>query len=208
MIIKVDGKSIYLKDIAEVKYSLSDTSTISHFNANTNIAVGINKGLSGDAIELVKQIKQITKEFEAKYGNLEFDTYIDTSIWIKNRLNTVVSNIVFGLVLLFIALFIFINLRIAIVIAIGIPTSFMIGLISAEYLGYSLNMLSLLGALIALGMLVDEAIVVGENIYRHMEMGKDKFTAAMDGALEMYPAVLTATATTIFAFLPILLMTG
>ena len=84
----------------------------------------------------------------------------------------------------------------------------MIGLISAEYLGYSLNMLSLLGALIALGMLVDEAIVVGENIYRHMEMGKDKFTAARDGALEMYPAVLTATATTIFAFLPILLMTG
>jgi multidrug efflux pump subunit AcrB len=57
-------------------------------------------------------------------------------------------------------------------------------------------------------MLVDEAIVVGENIYRHMEMGKDKYTAARDGTLEMYPAVLTATATTIFAFLPILLMTG
>jgi multidrug efflux pump subunit AcrB len=98
--------------------------------------------------------------------------------------------------------------RIALVIAIGIPTSFMIGLISADALGYSLNMLSLLGALIALGMLVDEAIVVGENIYRHMEMGKDKFEAARDGAIEMYPAVLTATATTIFAFLPILLMTG
>ena len=140
--------------------------------------------------------------------NLEFSTYIDTSIWIKNRLNTVVSNILFGLCLLFIALLIFINIRIAIVIAIGIPTSFMIGLIAADYLGYSLNMLSLLGALIALGMLVDEAIVVGENIYRHMEMGKDKFTAARDGAMEMYPAVLTATATTIFAFLPILLMTG
>lgn len=57
-----------------------------------------------------------------------------------------------------------------------------------------------MGALIALGMLVDEAIVVGENIYRHLEMGKDKFSAAFDGAIEMYPAVLTATATTIFAF--------
>ncbi|MDD2895999.1 MAG: efflux RND transporter permease subunit [Aliarcobacter sp.] len=208
MLIKIDGKSIYLKDIADVKYSLSDASTISHFNSNTNIAVGINKGLSGDAIELVKQIKQITKEFEAKYTNLEFDTYIDTSIWIKNRLNTVVSNILFGLILLFIALFLFINIRVAIVVAMGIPTSFMIGLIGAEYFGYSLNMLSLLGALIALGMLVDEAIVVGENIYRHLEMGKDRYTAARDGAIEMYPAVLTATATTIFAFLPILLMTG
>lgn len=207
-IIKIDGKKLYLKDIADIKFQLGDVANISHFNGNTNVAVGINKGENGDAIELVKQIKQISKEFESKYENLEFDTYIDTSIWIKNRLNTVVSNILFGLMLLFIALLFFINLRIAIVIAIGIPTSFMIGLISAEYLGYSLNMLSLLGALIALGMLVDEAIVVGENIYRHMEMGKDKYTAARDGALEMYPAVLTATATTIFAFLPILLMTG
>ena len=207
-LIKIDGKTVYLKDIAQIKFTLGDVANISHFNANPNIAVGINKGSAGDAIELVKEIKQITKDFQAKYENLEFDTYIDTSIWIKNRLNTVVSNILFGLILLFFALFFFINLRIAIVIAVGIPTSFMIGLISAEYLGYSLNMLSLLGALIALGMLVDEAIVVAENIYRHMEMGKDRFTAARDGALEMYPAVLTATATTIFAFLPILLMTG
>ena len=112
------------------------------------------------------------------------------------------------MVLPFIALLLFINLRVAIVIAIGIPTSFMIGLISAEYLGYSLNMLFLLGALIALGMLVDEAIVVGENIIDIWKWEKDKYTAARDGTLEMYPAVLTATATTIFAFLPILLMTG
>lgn len=207
-ILKVDGKRLYLKDIASVKFTLADVANISHFNANENIAISINKGFEGDSIELVKQIKEITKSFEQRYENLDFDTYIDTSIWIKNRLNTVVSNILFGLCLLFIALFIFINVRIALVIAIGIPTSFMIGLISADYLGYSLNMLSLLGALIALGMLVDEAIVVGENIYRHLEMGKDRFTAAKDGAIEMYPAVLTATATTVFAFLPILLMTG
>ena len=207
-IIRINGTSLYLRDIAEIKYTLGDVSDLSHFNGKKNIAVGINKGVDGDAVELVKQIKEITKAFDKKYKNLEFNTYIDTSVWIKNRLNTVVSNIIFGLILLFIALFFFINIRIAIVIAIGIPTSFMIGLIGAEYMGYSLNMLSLLGALIALGMLVDEAIVVGENIYRHLEMGKDKFEAARDGALEMFPAVLTATATTIFAFLPILLMTG
>lgn len=207
-IIRINGTSLYLRDIADIKYTLGDVSDLSHFNGKKNIAVGINKGVDGDAVELVKQIKEITKDFDKKYKNLEFNTYIDTSVWIKNRLNTVVSNIIFGLILLFIALFFFINIRIAIVIAIGIPTSFMIGLIGAEYMGYSLNMLSLLGALIALGMLVDEAIVVGENIYRHLEMGKDKFEAARDGALEMFPAVLTATATTIFAFLPILLMTG
>ena len=207
-ILKIQNQKLYLKDIAKIEFQLGDVNNISHFNGKTDISIGINKSESGDAVELVKEIKQILSEFEKEYPSLGFDTHTDTSVWIKNRLNTVVSNILFGLCLLFIALLFFINVRIAIVIAIGIPTSFMIGLITAEHLGYSLNMLSLLGALIALGMLVDEAIVVGENIYRHMEMGKDRMTAAMDGALEVYPAVLTATATTIFAFLPILLMTG
>ena len=207
-IIKLQDQKVYLKDIATIEFTLSDVNTISHFNGKTDVSIGINKSETGDAVELVKEIKSIVNEFQLQYPNLGFDTHTDTSVWIKNRLNTVVSNILFGLCLLFIALLFFINLRIAIVIAIGIPTSFMIGLISAEFMGYSLNMLSLLGALIALGMLVDEAIVVGENIYRHMEMGKEKFQAALDGALEVYPAVLTATATTIFAFLPILLMTG
>ena len=209
IILKIGDQRLYLKDIAQVDFALADSSTISHFNGKPNISIGINKGKSGDSVELVKQIKQILKDdFQPKYSDLKFDTYTDTSIWVKNRLNTVVSNILFGLFLLFLALMFFINIRIATVIAIGIPTSFLIGLIAAQYLGYSLNMLSLLGALIALGMLVDEAIVVGENIYRHMEMGKDKMQAAIDGSIEMYPAVVTATATTIFAFLPILLMSG
>ncbi len=208
MIIKIGNQTIYLKDIAKVEYKLADVDTISHFNGKKNISIGVNKSKTGDSIALVKEIKKMLKEEQKNYSDIKFDTYTDTSVWIKNRLNTVVSNILFGLILLTIALFFFINIRIAFVVAVGIPTSFMIGLIGAEQLGFSLNMLSLLGALLALGMLVDEAIVVGENIYRHLEMGKDKMTAALDGAVEMYPAVLTATATTIFAFLPILLMSG
>ncbi|BFU78910.1 efflux RND transporter permease subunit [Arcobacter sp. 15-2] len=207
-ILKFNTQSIYLKDIANIEYKLADVSTKSHYNGKLDMSIGINKGRSGDSIALVKEIKEILEIEQKKYSDVTFDTYTDTSIWIKNRLNTVVSNILFGIILLSTALFFFINFRIAFVVAIGIPTSFMIGLVSAEQLGYSLNMLSLLGALLALGMLVDEAIVVAENIYRHLEMGKDKMTAALDGATEMFPAVLTATATTIFAFLPILLMTG
>jgi multidrug efflux pump subunit AcrB len=110
--------------------------------------------------------------------------------------------------LVFVAMLMFINRGIAMVVAIGIPVSFMIGLIATELMGDSLNMLSLLGALIALGMLVDEAIVVAENIYRHMEEGMEKREAAIVGATEMFPAVLTATLTTVFAFLPMLLLSG
>ncbi|RLA76613.1 MAG: AcrB/AcrD/AcrF family protein, partial [Epsilonproteobacteria bacterium] len=129
-------------------------------------------------------------------------------IWIKNRLNLVSSNILFGLILVFMALFLSVNFRIALIVAIGIPVSFMVTLIAADLIGYSLNMLTLLGALIALGMLVDEAIVVAENIFRHMEMGKTPREAAIDGSAEMFPAVMTATLTTVFAFLPLLIMSG
>jgi len=207
-LLKLSNKTIYLKDIATIEYQLADVNNISHYNGKKDMSIGINKGNSGDSIDLVKKIKEIIKADENKYPNITFDTYTDTSIWIKNRLNTVVSNILFGVMLLSITLVFLINARIAFVVALGIPTSFMIGLIFAEHYGYSLNMLSLLGVLLALGMIVDEAIVVGENIYRHLEMGKDKMSAAIDGATEMFPAVLTATATTVFAFLPILMLSG
>jgi multidrug efflux pump subunit AcrB len=158
---------------------------------------------------LVKEIKKILEEYNQKYrGEIFFESYSDTSVWIKNRLNLVSSNILFGLILVVFSLFLSLNFRIAFVVGLGIPSSFMITLIFADMVGYSLNMLTLLGTLIALGMLVDEAIVVAENIYRHIEMGKSPREASIDGAKEMFPAVLTATLTTIFAFLPLLIMSG
>ncbi|MFK5975726.1 MAG: efflux RND transporter permease subunit [Sulfurovum sp.] len=208
VIISVGSKRFRLKDIADVYYGLGDPMQISHYNSKQNISLNINKSKQGNAIALSKEIRTVLKEFSQKYDNINFKIYTDTSIWIKNRLNLVSSNILFGLILVFIALFLSVNMRIATVVAIGIPASFMITLIAMNMIGYSLNMLTLLGALIALGMLVDEAIVVAENIYRHMEMGKTPRNAAIDGAVEMFPAVLTATLTTVFAFLPLLIMSG
>ncbi len=207
-IITVGAQKVRISDIAKVDFSLSDATEISHFNAIPNISVNIKKSKTGNAITLVKEIRAILKKYEKKYSAYKFDVYTDSSIWIRNRLNTVISNILFGLILVSLSIYIFVNARISFVVGIGIPTSFIIGLIATQMLGYSLNMLSLLGALIALGMLVDEAIVVAENIQRHLEEGDDPKTAAIDGAAEMFPAVLTATATTIFAFLPLLIMSG
>lgn len=206
--INVGSQRVRLGDIADVSFELADESEISHYNGQRNISINITKSKSGNAITLVKQIREILAKKEVAYPNLKFAIYTDTSIWIKNRLNTVVANIAFGLMLVFLAMLIFVNRGIAFVVAMGIPLSFMIGLIVTEAIGFSLNMLSLLGALIALGMLVDEAIVVAENIYRHMEEGMERREAAIVGATEMFPAVLTATLTTIFAFLPLLLISG
>jgi len=207
-LITVSGKRVRLGDIAEVSFGLSEAKEISHFNGVRNISININKTKEGNAIALSREIKQMLAEVQKEYKDVVFEAYTDTSIWIKNRLNLVSSNILFGLILVFLALFMSVNYKIALVVAIGIPASFMITLIAADMIGYSLNMLTLLGALIALGMLVDEAIVVAENIYRHMEMGKAPREAAIDGAMEMFPAVLTATLTTVFAFLPLLILSG
>ena len=207
-LLSVGGKRVRLGDIAKVTLGLGEPQQLSHFNGKANISLNINKSKEGNAIALSKEIRTLLMEYRKRYPQLSFESYTDTSIWIKNRLNLVSSNIMFGLILVFLALFLSVNMRIAWVVAIGIPTSFMITLITADMIAYSLNMLTLLGALIALGMLVDEAIVVAENIYRHLEMGKSPRDAAIDGAIEMFPAVLTATLTTVFAFLPLLIMSG
>ena len=207
-IIAIGNKRIRVGDVATVRYGLSRAKEISHFNGNKNISINVTKTERGNAIYLSKKIRKLLSKFAKKYPDLKFEVYTDTSIWIKNRINLVSSNIAFGLILVFTALFLSVNWKIASVVALGIPTSFFIALIGADMLGYSMNMLTMLGALIALGMLVDEAIVVAENIFRHIEMGKSPREAAIDGALEMFPAVMTATMTTVFAFLPLLIMSG
>ncbi|DAB30383.1 MAG TPA: acriflavin resistance protein [Sulfurimonas sp. UBA12504] len=207
-IISVGKTRVKIGDIADISFELSDESELSHYNGMRNVSINVTKSEQGNAIALVRDIRALLEQNEAKYPNLKYEVYTDTSVWIKNRLNTVFANIVFGLMLVFLSMLIFINRGIAFVVALGIPVSFMIGLIFSELRGDSLNMLSLLGALIALGMLVDEAIVVAENIYRHLEEGMERREAAIVGATEMFPAVLTATLTTVFAFLPMLLLTG
>jgi len=207
-IISVGSSRVRIGDIADIEFELSDESELSHYNGIRNVSINVTKSENGNAIALVKQIREILKNKSQNSVGINYEIYTDTSIWIKNRLNTVFTNISFGLMLVFVAMLIFINRGIAVVVAIGIPVSFMIGLIATNIMGDSINMLSLLGALIALGMLVDEAIIVAENIYRHLEEGMERREAAIVGASEMFPAVLAATLTTIFAFLPMLLLSG
>lgn len=206
--LSIGAKKIQLKEIVQASFMLEDAKEASHFNGKPNLSITVNKSKEGNAIELVKQIKTLLKQYESRYSGYTFNVYSDTSVWIRNRLNTVASNIIFGLVLVGFSMYMFINARVAFVVTIGIPVSFLIGLIASQILGYSLNMLSLLGVLMALGMLVDEAIVVSENIYRHLEEGEGIKTATIEGSAEMFPAVLTSTMTTIFAFLPLLMMSG
>jgi len=207
-ILKIGQKVVRLRDIANIYYTLAKPTTLGKYNGLRDVSLTIKKSQSGDAIYLTKQIRQLTKQFAKQYPSVTFGFSMDTSVWVRNRLNTVISNIIFGLCLVFFAMWIFINKRISFVVTIGIPTSFAIALILLDYFDFSLNLLSMLGALIALGMIVDEAIVVAENIQRHLEMGKDRLNAAIDGAKEVFWPVVTSALTTIFAFLPLLMIEG
>jgi multidrug efflux pump subunit AcrB len=207
-IIQVGGIKIRLGDIADIQKEYDKPTQIGKYDGIPNITIDVRKGESGDAIALSKKIRSILKEYHQKHPDVIFGISTDTSKWVRNRFNTVVSNIIFGLILVFFIMWIFLNWRISLIVTMGIPTSFAIAMIALDYYNFSLNLLSMLGALIALGMIVDEAIVVGENIYRHMQMGKDKVTAAVDGTAEVFWPVMAASMTTVLAFLPMLLIKG
>ncbi|MEA2091791.1 MAG: efflux RND transporter permease subunit, partial [Campylobacterota bacterium] len=131
-IISVGNVRVRIDDIADVSFRLSDESELSHYNGARNVSINVTKSKDGNAIALVKEIRELLKKNTAEHSEVKYEIYTDTSVWIKNRLNTVFANIAFGLMLVFIAMLIFINRGIAKVVAIGIPVSFMIGLITTE----------------------------------------------------------------------------
>lgn len=207
-ILNIDEKYIKLGDIAEVSIEYPQTETLATFNNKKIISLVISKGTKGDALVLSKVLREYIKNIEKNYDGVDFNFYQDSSKPIKERLDTTISNLMFGLILVFISMYILINLRVAFIVTLGIPFSFIIGLLTIYHLGYSINMISLLGALIVIGIVVDDAIVVGENIQRYIDEGMDNYSAAIRGVKEMVLPVTLATVTTVAAFLPIFMMQG
>lgn len=208
VVLHVGSKVVRLKDIAKIEKRYKKQSIISSYNAKPNISIQILKSQKGNAIEISKKIKDILKEFKNKYPSLRFDTFFDTSSYIKKRLNTVLANIFLGLILVGLSMHILINKRISFVVLVGIGTSFLIGVWVLDLLDQSINVISLIGALIAIGIIVDDAIIVTENIQRHIEDGMPISKAAQIGTKEVLSPVLTSSLTTIFAFIPMLLVSG
>lgn len=205
-ILKINDKNIRLKDIMNVEFSLKDEDTISTYNQKKNVSLSITKTDTSNAIELSKKINQLIEK--EKDSNIELNIFKDSSEPIKNRLDTVISNLTLGLILVYISLHVLINARIAAVVTFGIPFSIIIGIIFIYYAGYSLNVISLLGALIVLGIVVDDAVVIAENIQRHIDEGMNRYDATIKGTREMVAPIILATITTFAAFLPMFMIQG
>ncbi len=206
--INVDGKRFYLSDIANVEEKYKEVDIISKLNGLKNIEIGVTKNEKANAILLVEQLKQIVSKIDKEYKDVQVSTFSDTSIYIKNRLNTVISGIMFGLILVTVALYILINKRVAFIVVLGIPTAILLGVAILSLTSYSINMITLIGALLILGVLVDDAVIIAENIQRHIMKGDDKLQAAINGTKEVLLPVSASSLTTLFAFMPMLMLTG
>lgn len=206
--IKINNSLIFIKDIADIKYAYENQDIISKTNGETSVSINIKKAKLGDSIELSKDIQDIIGVYKDTYENIHFEIVSDSSFWIKTRLNVISSNIIIGLILLFFAIWLFVSLKIALVVILGIPVSFAFGLIGLEFFEGSLNTLSMIGVLLSLGLLVDEAIVVSENIHRHLRLGKSVREACIEGTVEVIPVLFASMLTTIIAFLPLAMLSG
>ena len=204
--ININNQQIALKDIAKIRKKYEDSSTLASVNAQNSITLAISQNPKGDAITIANEIKKFVADLNIK--DVDFNIKMDKSTLIKDRLNTIISNILLGILLITLFTAVLINLRIAMVIALGIPTSFIIGAIYFYFTGESININSLIGVLIAIGIIVDDAIVVSENIQQYIEKGYSTKEAAFLGTKEVAKPVTIASITTIFSFIPLLMLSG
>jgi len=210
VIVKMDenGRAVRIRDVAVVKDTLEKTATIGKLNGVKAVNVDIYKKVEGNIISVMKNVRERSKEFQERIPGLLLEVRNDGSIDVQNSISTLSRNAMIGILLVFITLFIFIGWRNALFAAWGIPFSYLLTFILMRQFDITMNNLSLFALILVIGMIVDDAIIVLENIHRYRETGMSKKEAAIKGTNEIMYPVIAAVATTIAAFLPMLLMKG
>jgi multidrug efflux pump subunit AcrB len=204
-----DGKHICIKDVAKVKKTFEDQDSITKTNGKISINLLPRKKKKGDVITITDQIKKEVEKYRKVMENEASITLInDMSFYVKRRLNTLSSNGIIGLILLIIILLLFLNVRVAFVTALGIPFAFLSALMCMSFFGVTLNLITMFGLIIVLGMIVDDAIIIAESAYRHIENGMSPEEAAIMGTIEVAKPVTITILTTIAAFLPLMFISG
>ncbi|MBN1384368.1 MAG: efflux RND transporter permease subunit [Elusimicrobia bacterium] len=204
-----DGKYLRVKDVAQVQETFEEQERIYKTNGKISINITPKRKKSGDTIKIVDEIrKQAAIYKETLPKNVSIDFINDIAFYVKRRLNVLISNGVLGLGLLMLTLLVFLNIRIALVTAIGIPFAGLTAMLFMSFFGVSLNLVTMFGLILVVGMIVDDAIVVSENVYRYMEEGMSVKDATITGASEVAAPVTTTILTTTAAFLPLMFVSG
>ena len=204
-----DGTVVTLDEVARVSDGFVDAWRIGRFNGTPSVLVSVFRTNEEDALVISDAVRAyVTEEAPRLPEGLSMSVWADDSAVTKSRLELLGRNGLQGLFLVLLSLWLFMNLRLAFWVAAGLVVALLGGLWILILYGGTLNMITMFAFIMALGMLVDDAIVVGENIYSHWRRGKPPVQAAIDGASEVAPPVIGAVATTMAAFVPLFIMEG
>ncbi len=202
------GVVLRIGDLGTVRDEFDDSVTsISRINGRPGLAISVERTKTEDLLAMVADVKRYVASTDLPSG-YEMVTWGDQSVEVRDRLDMLLRNGLQGLLLVFLLLAIFLELRLAFWVALGIPMAILGTCAVLYFSGHTLNMLTSFAFLMVLGILVDDAIVVGENIYTHRQAGKSFFRAAIDGTYEVMPSIFSAVLTTVIAFIPLAYVAG
>lgn len=206
-----DGRAIYLKDVATVTDGIKETETISRYNANTAIGLLMFKQTDANAVEVSRQVQEEVVKLEKEYAaeGLQFAIAQDSSDFTLKAAEAVNHDLLLAIVLVALVMLVFLHsMRNAVIVMVAIPASLVSTFIGIYAFGFTFNLMTLLALSLVVGILVDDSIVVLENIQRHMEMGKDKRKAALEGREEIGFTAMSITLVDVVVFLPITMVDG
>ena len=204
-----DGKPIYLSDVSTVTDAFKDRTSFSRLNEAENVTLTVQKRVGANVVHISDYVRAVIDQAQKQIpGAVKFDITFDMSKYIRNMVADLENNILSALILVTGVLLLFLGWRPSTIVAMIIPLSMLITSFLIQMLGYTLNMIVLFSMVLVLGMLVDNAIVIVENIFRHLQLGYGRVEAAILGAREVAWPVITSTFTTVCAFLPLMFWPG
>lgn len=200
---------VYIRDLATVTFGIKDRETISRANGSDAVTLVVKKRSGENIISIAEEVQRVLAERQPTFPpGTQVSIVADQSEDIRDMVKELEDNIISGLVLVVLVLLAFFGVRNALFVGAAIPFSMLITFIALAALGITLNMVVLFSLILALGMLVDNGIVIVENVYRHRSQGKDAVTAAAEGTDQVAAAVTSSTLTTVVAFAPLIFWPG
>ncbi len=209
IITKSDGSVVFLKDIAQIKESFEDTDIKMFFQGKPAAIIQVYRIGDQSALKVAKEVKGYLKELKNRLPpNIYVLYFDDMSKILKSRIKLLLKNLTIGLILVIVILGLFLNFPLAFWVTLGILVAFSASFIFLPHFGISINMISLFAFILVLGIVVDDAIVIGENIYKKQVSGLSPLDASVEGAYEIGKAVVFSVLTTVASFYPLLFITG
>ncbi len=205
-----EGELVRLRDVAEVRIGAEDERTSARYNGQTAVGLGIVKQSRASTLDVTEEVRRALPELTgALPQGMRLDMAYDSSTFIEQSIHQVTETLIIAVCLVVLVILVFLkSFRATVIPTLAIPVSIIGAFTVAFIMGYTVNILTLLALVLAIGLVVDDAIVVLENIYRHLEMGKTRRRAAIDGAREIGFAVVATTIALVAVFVPLSFLTG